>query len=43
MFEDQILLKIKREYSKDESFALVLKKLSEALIEKRDPKIFTYK
>lgn len=33
MFEDQILLKIKRKYSKDESFALVLKKLSEAQIE----------
>ena len=33
MFEDHILLKIKREYSKDESFALVLKKLSEAQIE----------
>lgn len=33
MFDDTILLKIKRQYSKDESFALVLKKLSEVQLE----------
>ena len=33
MFNDTILLKIKRQYSKDESFALVLKKLSEVQLE----------